>query len=203
MDLGLDKLVEMIQERFGRRVGTIVLASIAVAAFATAIHAVFSYLIVPSIRYAPSVLGTFGIAWGKMSFADGIYALTQAFIGALAAIIFLAVSRVFYARHIRKVEANLRRSLNEVQSIAEDCRVFTDKNHAGLHAHADSLAQECDELVQNALAKANALLAEAHERIGEPSPPPLTLEAIGPRLARQKEAAASAAEKMKLPKENA
>ena len=199
MDFGLDKLVEMIEERFGRFAGTVVLAAIGIAALAFAVHAVFSYLLVPAVRYAPTILGSFGIAWGRMSLADAIYAVTQTFIGVLAGLMFFAVSRVLYMRHVRKIQADLNKSLYEVKSISEDCRAFTEKNHAGLHAHAEDLARECDELVQAALSKANAILAEAAERIGEAAPPPLTLEDIGARLTRQRDLTAAAAEKMKLP----
>ncbi len=97
------------------------------------------------------------------------------------------------------MQAILKQSSQEVESIAEDCRSFTDKNHAELHAHAEALAQQCDEFVQRALEKANALLAEAAERMGEKAPAPMTLEDIAPRLARQREVAEDAAERMKLP----
>lgn len=202
MDFGLDKLVEMIEQRFGRLAGTVVLAAVGVAAFAFAIHAVFSYLIVPAFRYAPTIFGSLGVAWARMSLADGIHAALQLLIGTLAAIVFVAVSRVFQTRHVKKIQAGMRQSARDLESLAEDCRAFTEKNHAGLDAHAHTLAQQCDELVQNALAQANALMAEAAERMGEAAPRPITIEDIGPRLAQQKEEAAAAAAKMRLPSES-
>lgn len=187
MDFGLDKLVELIEERFGRLAGTVVLAAIALSALAFAVHAVFAYLVVPTLRYAPSALGQFGIAWTRMTLADTIYAGVQGFIGLIAALVFFAVSRILYSRHVKKVQDGLRRSLQEVESITENCRAFTERNHAGLHAHALELEAACDELIQNTLAQANAMLADAAKRAGEPAPAPLSVQRIGPKLAAMRD----------------
>jgi hypothetical protein len=72
-----------------------------VAAFAFAIHAVFSYLIVPAFRYAPTIFASLGVAWAQMSLADGIHAALQLLIGTLAAIVFIAVKRYVLAQSHR------------------------------------------------------------------------------------------------------
>jgi hypothetical protein len=198
MDFGLDKLVEMIEERFGRLAGTVVLAAIGVAALAFAVHAVFSFLLVPAVRYAPTVLGSVGIALGRMSIADAIYAGIETLIGMLAGLVFFGVSRLMYIRFHKRALATTEEILRETKDTIENCKAFTDRNHAKLDAHADTLMKACDQLVEDALLQANALLAEAAARAGEPPPAPLTIGGIGSRVAREKELAKAASEKMKL-----
>lgn len=59
MDLGLDKLIEMFEERFGRRASTCLLFLIAVGVAAFSLHAIFAYFVRPAIVLAKDTVDYF------------------------------------------------------------------------------------------------------------------------------------------------
>ena len=52
MDFGLDKLVEMIEERFGRRAGTAMLFLVCLGVIALAVHSFVTLLVLPTVRWS-------------------------------------------------------------------------------------------------------------------------------------------------------
>jgi hypothetical protein len=56
MDFGLDKLIEMIEERFGKTASTAVLFAVMGGAFAWGVHAFFEFLVVPTATYGFAAL---------------------------------------------------------------------------------------------------------------------------------------------------
>jgi hypothetical protein len=174
MDFGLDKLVEMLEERFGRVAGTIVLAAIGIAAIAFALHAVFQYLVMPIAKYAPDVLGAFNIAVRRMTLADAINAGLQIAIGALAGIVAVAV----YSLLTKRLTKNVRRALREAHDIVDDCRAYSDKNHDLLDKHLEQVRSESDKMVEHAVAAANQIIWAAQDRAGSPRSEPLSLKSL-------------------------
>ena len=83
MDLGLDQLLEMFEERFGRRATTILIALISAAVAAWSLHAIVEFIIAPTVAYIGGftlpppdraehltlltlwlIGGFYGLAWG-------------------------------------------------------------------------------------------------------------------------------------------
>ena len=163
MDFGLDKLIEMIEERFGRRVGTVVLAAVGIGAFSFAVHAFFAYLVFPAIKYAPEILGNFGNATQRLTVADAIYGAIQISMGLLGVAVFLAVSarvRRWHRRETAKV-------LAQTHEIITDCEAYTERNHAKLEAMSKHIEKELAEMVAQAREDAIAIIQNAEKRAAE------------------------------------
>ena len=136
MDFGLDKLVEMIEERFGRFWGTVVLLALMLAAFAIAIHAVFGYLILPIFREGPPLLSQVIPAFKRLTLTDALYVALEIGIGLIGGLVFFAVSPLV-TRRIRASAKNIiqeaQSAVNEARATAADCEAHSEKNHAEIN----------------------------------------------------------------------
>jgi cell division septum initiation protein DivIVA len=137
----------------------VVLAALGIAAFAFAIHALFSYLIIPTIKYMPNVLGQFGIAFKRLTLADAASAALQIGIGLLGAVVFLGITRVFGQRW----HAHAKKTAAEMESLVADCKAFTDKNHEDLYKVLAETKLEGEQFLAATRVTADEMMAQAKE----------------------------------------
>jgi len=145
MDFGLDKLIELIEERFGRLAGTVVLAAIGIGAFSFAVYAFLNYLIVPLLRFVPptrSVQGT----------ADFLYGAMTVLFGLAAALVFLVVAAVIQ----RRIQREILGDMADVQEIIRDCKAFISNSHTKIQREMKQL----EELQTKVLAEMDIAAAE-------------------------------------------
>jgi hypothetical protein len=166
VDLGLDRLIEMIEQRVGKPAATAVLYAVTAGAFAWGIHALFAYLILPVATHGADVLSYVRSATPRQ--LTEVWA--QAVIGgALGLLVFLAGLKVIEKRFKRKaneITGALRGQLIDARSILSDCRTFTTENHRGLQEASAKLKQDME------CAKEALVILKALERADAAENPP-------------------------------
>ncbi len=106
MDFGLDRIIEMIEDRFGRWAGTGLLLIVALGAAAISAHAVVTYLIRPAIVYGQQIWAFFAGGSAQFSKADLWRILVGGFLGGAAGVIGWGLFLILIVMILRRLTRN-------------------------------------------------------------------------------------------------
>ena len=148
MDFGIDRLIEMIEQRISRLVANLVLYVLTGAVLVFGIKAIAEFAIAASTHARDLVLYFRGAKAPQITPSD---ALGLLFYAALIVVLWmvciagLAVIRRRFQKRLKtatmearevlsETENEARRILNDTAAIVAECRAFTEQNHAHLKA---------------------------------------------------------------------
>lgn len=129
MDLGLDRLIEMIERRVGKSAATAVLYAVTAGAFAWGIHALFSYLIVPVATHGADVLSYVRTTTPRQLAEVSAQAVIGGAVGLLIFLVGIKVIEQRFRQKTNEITGALRGQLIDARSILSDCRTFTTESH--------------------------------------------------------------------------
>lgn len=127
MDLGVDRLIEMFEERFGRRASNVLLFFLGLGALAWGIHAFVILLILPGAKVVGAILDYFkGQQFHLPSIAPAWVPLITNILSALVVgLIYMAVAGALVYRYRREAERETIKHLNELNEIEKRSKAAT------------------------------------------------------------------------------
>jgi hypothetical protein len=172
---GLDRLIEMLEKRFGKFWADTLLVIVVFGAAALGIHAVFSYLLVPAVRIASDVIAA--VRGGPLKI-DKVSAIT---LGIQIVLYFgLAAAFNIYFRRARKNwQERARQDALGLKTILEDAKSYLETQsqlisskfneletaRSSAKTELDALIHEAKEANEESRTSALALLDAAEEGV--------------------------------------
>jgi hypothetical protein len=129
MDVGIDRLIEMFEERFGRRAATALLFLIGLGVVALAIHSFVTLLVLPTVRWSQPIwrwlLGG-PVALPVISNQDFLRAVAAGIATSFAFLmVYYVIGKAIAGRFQRKADATMaeiKRADQELRAMLEEAR---------------------------------------------------------------------------------
>lgn len=174
MDFGIDRLIEMIEQRISRPVANAVLYVLTFAVLAWGIRTVGAVAIAAFTYIRALLLYFHGAKAPHLTPSDVLGLLWETVFLTLLLMVFFAGMLVIR----RRINKGLKATFIELENIVEDCKAFADKTRADLHADTEKFRVEALQMVEMASTTADKIVVdlEAQIKSGTPSPqsPPST-----------------------------
>ena len=119
MDLGIDRLIEMFEERFGKRTATLLLAVIGLGAVGWAVHSIYENILSPLLPFLISS----GMWAAHIHVPPPIYSARKVVIGLVAVGVFV-VLLVFAWRSDKRANARLHARFDDITTYIKAHRIL-------------------------------------------------------------------------------
>jgi hypothetical protein len=155
---GLDRLIEMLEKRFGKFWADALLVTAVVGAAAWGIHALFAYLIRPAIGLGADVLTA--LHGGHINRTDAVITAVE-----MALYITLAIVFNIYIQIVRKrANERVRKDAEELASIVAESKVFVHEQSVQINTKFEAKRLEILAFLDKAIERINQMDADSTRR---------------------------------------
>jgi hypothetical protein len=133
MDFGIDRIIEMFEDRFGRRAGTGLLFIVALGAVALSLHAFFTYLVLPLVSFGTAAYQSFAIGTGAVMTA-GVWTILKNLGGTVVAALLSMIATITSGLLLLKTTRDVKPLFKQLRGIEREVEI-------GLKVYTEAVAK--------------------------------------------------------------